>query len=718
MKFTARFLILAIPKSKANFLAKQCGITVEEVEKVSESDPSPTSAFTGWLCHIYKTDKDIPLVESLFEPLKNFIKICHNPEFPKEKRDIGRYTPEELLTLTGNPRAYRRNLSQKGIEKLIMEEGVPGAELIWNAKGFKMWKVSNPRYARFLSSNTSWCTAQVSYSEDYCSKGHLYPIYFKNKPLVQGYQSQRSTDIEFLNKEDHQIDLTQPEILFMLQSITHPIMRNFEAKTLNSDKLDELIRKGEDGITTAKQLAFHSQNAQAIASVTKALQKGKEEWWVEGLEFLLDYPALMKRVILNESSVDGAEKLAKLDPVLAKEIAYELQAENYFVAKSIPWLIALGGEVSEETKKEAMENLLENPEKFGNSTFFAKLVNDMVMSYNFAEGSARTSGKLASLLTLNSGNESLIPAAMHLWREFKHSNAWQCKLVLDQPEYTERMAAIKEAITAPNYGKKVVPGPDFEGDVPNGTQGTITGVVPEENGFTCTVEWDNGVTGEVMIAPKLGYYGLSRSSGSREPIKILVADVPLKVGDTVSPSPDWKRTQIVPMGSYGIVTDVENREAGRETLIQVDWDHELPRWEESRDWDGFYAHRLVKVMNVEIDADGTMYNEEGKEVDKKGEVITPLSLDSTGKYTRLIPDDSVKIGGGWYEVRDGADGTVYLMNAAELIFSVLGDDDEEAKHLYAESVSGEHSNRGKRSPELSPEGLAKLANALIAVIGE
>ena len=48
-RFTARFLVLAITKAKAEFFAKQFGLEVAEVEEVSKCDPTPASSLTGWL---------------------------------------------------------------------------------------------------------------------------------------------------------------------------------------------------------------------------------------------------------------------------------------------------------------------------------------------------------------------------------------------------------------------------------------------------------------------------------------------------------------------------------------------------------------------------------------------------------------------------------------------------------------------------------------------
>ena len=718
MHFTSRFLVLAITKAKADFFANRDGITVEEVEKISQSDPTPSGSFTSWLCNIYKVDKDMALIQSLAEPLKGFIKICNNPEFPKEKKDIGQYTPESLLELTGNPRNFRKNLSQKGLEKLIMDEGVPGAELVWNARGFKMWKVSNPRYARFLSSNTSWCTAQFGYSNDYCSKGFLYPVYFKNKPLAQGYQSESDTSIQFLNKEDHEIELSLPEMQLMLETIDLPVMKNFEVKTLNSNRLDRLLsEQGEQGIEAAKKLSLHSGNQNATFHTAYWLARNKKQWWIEGLETLLDSPARLKRIIL-ETPVETVAKIKEQNPALAKEICYEFTTNQYFEDRShMGYIMALGGEISKEIVDAYVQELLSSPTDFGEVPEITAGVAERAMR--------QPDSTMVILLEKNSNNPGLVEAAMYVWREFKHKAEWKCPLVTNQPEYQQRMEEVKAAVKKPVEGMKIVPGPDYTESVPAGTIGTIIAVRSVRDGYDVDVEWETGdIEYDLMTSSKLGFFSLSAAPGTRrqERISVKITNKNIEIGDSVTPSDQWSKTDTVPMGSIGTVTDIETGDS--ELKLSVDWTGTisdpdlLERY--SRRGSGFFAYRFNKLMDVDIDTEGRMYDQNGDEVDKNGKKVKPPTQD-TEHFAELENNQRIRIGGRDCRVRDGVHG-YYLEEGEYLIAEVLNQQgvqySDTAKHGYAEEVSGEASNTGCRSPELSLEGLTKLANALYAALGE
>jgi len=716
MRFTARFLILAITKAKAEFFAKQYKLDVREVEEVAKCDPSPTSAFTSWLCNAYRTDRDMTKIEALTEPLKAFMKMTNNPEFPKDKKDIGKYTPESLLKLTDSPRAYRRNLSQKGIEKLIMEEGVPGAELVWNARGFKMWKVSNPRYAQFLSSNTGWCTAQPGYSTDYCSKGHLYPVYFQNKPLAQGYQSQRDSSVAFLNKEDNPVSLSDPAIALMLESIQHPIMKAFEVKTLNEDRLDRLVDETVEGEITAKKLSLSSKNAQAIYFTTKALANKNDEWWIEGLEALLDYPALLKQLIFNHS-VSMVSKIHQQDPNLAEEIVYELQANEFLTSDHMDRWLALGAEVPPEVLDSYIEELINSPKDFGGVKFVSDALNAKVLT--FTPRTPRidiTTRRLETLFKGNPKNMDILPAALHIWKEIKHKNAWDIPQLKEQAEYQQRMAAIKTAVMKPIVGTEVTPGPDYEGNAAPGTKGTIIEVKKEGEDYAANVKWEDDSNEELIVSKEMGYYSLSRAAGAREPGWLPVKSH-LKVGDHVIPSEHWEKQNIVPDGTIGIVTELTD---GGDMAV-VEW-QDLPADRVERAQMGaFYTRRFKKVIPIETDAQGNKFNADGEQIDDTGRPTNkePI-IPATGPYTELnAGHDPISIGGAMRRILEVDNGCVYLSGGADLIARVLGgDENTEARHRYAEDVSGENSDRTKTSPELSPEGLAKLANALIAELGE
>ena len=289
-----------ISEAKKNFIAKQFKLTPEEVVSISEADPTPKKSYTAWLAKVLSQSSGTPeqqmaQIRSLTEPLTRFIRLLNSPGFPADKRDIGQYTAKDLLDLVGDERKYRRNLSDTEIQRLIMKDGLPGAKVVWDSGGFKMWEVTNSKYARFLSSNTSWCTAQPGHSKSYCTSGALYPIYYLGKPFAQGHMNNETSNMEFLDKDDDQIDVLDDLTVQMIETIQNPIMDNFKRKVYSVTSVRSRLQ--EDYSQTGKvdpkfrSMALASGNLGVIAEVCRY------EWWDEGWDILLDHPELFALTI-------------------------------------------------------------------------------------------------------------------------------------------------------------------------------------------------------------------------------------------------------------------------------------------------------------------------------------------------------------------------------------------------------------------------------------
>ena len=140
--FLSRLLIAELRVDQINAFKKQFQLTDEQIKVCNDADPSPKGTYSRWLCQVYTQTKGkdpvkLKAVQDLTEPLKKYMKLCNNPDFPKDKKDIGQFTPDTLLKLVGNERRYLRNLSPSAIEKLLKSEGLPGAKIIWSGGGFK-----------------------------------------------------------------------------------------------------------------------------------------------------------------------------------------------------------------------------------------------------------------------------------------------------------------------------------------------------------------------------------------------------------------------------------------------------------------------------------------------------------------------------------------------------------------------------------------------------
>jgi hypothetical protein len=422
IRLTAAFLMTSsLNESKRNFLAKQFKLKPEIVEEIAQFDPSPNNAYTAWLCRAYKEVGDIASLSKFSEPLKKFMKLMNSPEFPKEKRDIGKYTTEELLELVGNDRRLRRNLSEREVEREIMTKGLPGAKLIWDGGGFKMWAVTNAKYARFLSSNTSWCTAQPDYSTNYCNRGTLYPIYHLGKPYIQGFIEHNGTGIEFLDVRDSQVSFKDPVVLEMFDTIRLPQLVSFCKAKLDKNQVGYIVEDSdvpEEALGALKKLLIDTGNIPGIAGFCSG---DCESIWEDGFEILLDYPQILFRTV-KDMSIKKLTKLAEINPELAHDVTSEIMTADWNRDRYLPAIIiALMGEkfgmkFVPELVEKAMQSGMTIPEVVrDNSAYMAEAVK--IVSQKIREATERD-GNMIDFFNNNYSLPELKPCILEYCKKF------------------------------------------------------------------------------------------------------------------------------------------------------------------------------------------------------------------------------------------------------------------------------------------------------------
>jgi hypothetical protein len=533
---------VALNESKKNFLCKQYGLTPEQVDLIAEADPTNSvnkNTYTAWLCKVVKDGKSIESLSTLTEPLKKFMRLLNSPEFPADKKDIGRYTPESLLQLVGSDRKYRRNLSQSAIEKMIMNEGVPGAKLIWNSDGFKMWEVTNPEYARFLSSNTSWCTAQVAYSNQYCNKGALYPVYFKGKPLAQGYYTSDMQDITFLDVQDQAVKLSDPIIMGMLQTITNEPMNIFRRKSMTGQFLNRMGGNWED-VKPAADLCLKFGLARGIEALCLRFN------WPEGFEFLLDYPRMLYTVLDNRDD-DETAKLVNEQPELAEEMLYEASKVG---EKGSLATLAFG--LDENSQREFFDGDIDLFIGKSGLEVNSKVVEEILLDKIRNTSKHDMSGHYSSLIRqfMNNNKWGYTQSVFEYWKKFWPADASGLPRIEEalkqHPEYAERMAIIKEIPSRYRVGDIIELGPDYTG----GHTGTAK--VVAKSGGSVTLEFEDGGTGaSIGNDPKAGRFWLGRVvTPSEAPIDFeVLKDRPsirsLRKGTKVVINPEtWRKSDV------------------------------------------------------------------------------------------------------------------------------------------------------------------------------
>ena len=594
IRLTARFFTAAISKGKAEYIAKQFKLEPEQVEAIAQFDPSPTNVFTTWLSRAVRDGRTVESLEGLVEPLKKFIALKNNPDFPVDKKEIMKYTPEELLKLVGNDRRFRRNLSVTEIERKIMKEGLPGAEMIWNGGGFKMWEVTNPVYARFLSSNTSWCTAQVGYSQNYCSSGYLYPIYYHDEPLAQGhsYSDEEGTPT-LLNKQDNDISLTDPTIIQMLQTINNEPMKRLRNLAITKSTLDR------SGIFSWEEAAPFAEVCLKYKMVRPISYLTQKFYWPEGLELLLDYPAILPTAVPEDGR--DLSKLVEEHPELAEEIVYELNRIQGGAAKNkmVRLLLILGDELPEgmdlELDSIASITGISTPSKTIEK-ILARAVEDIdYRNSDFEE-------------FVSHNDWGYTDAVLAYWlKVVKTPMGFFDKKLKGIPQYDERCAIINAIPDTYSLGDIVELGPDYSGDLTGPV--TIEKIVRRDKIFT--VSCPDGRREDIEQDRRAGVFRLGKflSKGEAKPfalsstIKVLdpqpdIAD--LKMGDRVIPGPLWnfQTTGYQPKeGELGSIVTIDN-EGSVEQFVHILWDHDPEQ--ESRGGYWYQDNGTKRVLIVEI----------------------------------------------------------------------------------------------------------------------
>ncbi len=232
-RFSSFLFNAALSPKKLEALAKKYGMAEEKIQGFVEWDPTPNQAYLDWICREFKGSG---VDESITEVLKKFNNLKNSPTFEGSK-NIFDYTVESLTALfTKKLRHQLKDLSQGEIENKLKTEGLPGAKLVLNNGKWKMWKVTNYRYAMILGTGTRWCTANEGHAKSYCADGPLYPIYKNDVPFAQGYVG--SSSIVLYNTMDNNfpaMDANLKDLLVAAEGIPEmAIMMRGVLKTLKS----------------------------------------------------------------------------------------------------------------------------------------------------------------------------------------------------------------------------------------------------------------------------------------------------------------------------------------------------------------------------------------------------------------------------------------------------------------------------------------------------
>ena len=560
-----------ISEAKKNFIAKQFKITPEEVTQISEADPTPKKSYTAWLAKMFAQETGTPeqqmaRVRSLTKPLTRFIRLLNSPGFPADKRDIGQYTAKDLIDLVGDERKYRRNLSDTEIERLIMKEGLPGAKIIWDSGGFKMWEVTNSKYARFLSSNTSWCTAQPGHSKSYCTSGTLYPIYYLGKPFAQGHMNNETSNMEFLDKDDDQIDVLEDTTLKMIETIQNPIMENFKRKVYSVNSIRSRLQ--EDYSQTGKvdpkfrSMALASGNLGVIAEVCRY------EWWDEGWDILLDHPELLSYTMdhVQPGVLDN-------HPEITDEMLSGITAET-LAGHDIPMFFRLGrvDRLIDLFLKGGMEtntNIVSNYIPYDSIELMKANMIERInaMPEDGYAAYFNTIGRLGNSEIMHEFWKKFIQRPVPQWR--------QLKIFPDYAKVVKRFSSFPDTL---RIGDKVESGPDYEGEGEEGRTGEVTAI----DNTNYTVQWDDGSSDSAAFNPKGDEYEIIPIAEKLKGEEVARDDNGLlPVGTRVKAIHDenW-HYQDQDQGFDGTITEVLRYGEGEDTEwdYTVKWDNGQSYW--------------------------------------------------------------------------------------------------------------------------------------------
>lgn len=470
----SKLLIALLKQDEVNSIKKQYGLTKEQILVCNEADPSSKNTYTRWLCKAYRDTEGTEAekensVTKLKAPLTQFMKLVNSPEFPKEKRDIGKYTVEALLAIVGNQRRYLKQLSPTAIEKLIKTEGLPGAKIVWDGNGFRMWYITNFEYAMILGSNTHWCTAS---SRDYAIKyttqgGGLYIIYLNGKPYCQGHFD--VGDWEFLDVNDKCPNLLDSEVQRMFTAIQHPIMAIFKkicdgkfAGWIDNFSNEELEEKKTQLITYAED----SQNILTVGPIVKKI------WWPEGWELLLDSPNFLLKALDGLSS-DLKRRLRDSD--LTEEVADICMKKGRG-----EWALFFGG----PTQIQKYVASVFNGDDATSGNVFRSLSAET--KEEIEKEGIRYVSEMTSPISLNTANtlDNLQylgkKVLLAYWSKFLNRK-WDIyhRLLQAFPEYGDRvnqLARVRRKIEGLSEGDMVEPGPDCPSKFAKGQIVSIDGI--------------------------------------------------------------------------------------------------------------------------------------------------------------------------------------------------------------------------------------------------
>lgn len=199
-KFATKFCIARPTQQRLDALMKQYGLTAEQVELCIQSDPTPQQTdFTPWLAkclakNLIRLPED---KQKLRESIETFIKARKKRNFPADKRDINRFTPETLSEFLDRYRQQPvENTNRRQQSEQIITQG---ASLIVSDGEYRVWKVSEPLAAMELASGTDWCTRHRENAVSYLERGPLYVCLYQNRPYAQLHIHSG----QFMNRRDN-----------------------------------------------------------------------------------------------------------------------------------------------------------------------------------------------------------------------------------------------------------------------------------------------------------------------------------------------------------------------------------------------------------------------------------------------------------------------------------------------------------------------------------
>ena len=177
---------------KIEFLVDKYKVSQDDVELAIAADPTE-NLYVEWLIRMMRSSRlQLPAqTQDIRTALDKFNQTKNSPAFREQHSpDINRWIPEELLQLFIEQNLHEEQKSETKKEKDVLNEGGPGAAIIFKNGPWKVFDVTTPDMAVFLGSNSHWCTTQKSTARDYLKSGHLYIIMKDNKPWGQYHKNE------------------------------------------------------------------------------------------------------------------------------------------------------------------------------------------------------------------------------------------------------------------------------------------------------------------------------------------------------------------------------------------------------------------------------------------------------------------------------------------------------------------------------------------------